>query len=198
MTVKIGVILGTVRTNSLGMKIFQYLENTFFDNEETEYTWIPLKDYSLPFYDHEEIPLGGHINELNNNEVKWLDTLKQQDGYIILSPEYDHSISGVLKNALDFVGLEVDHKPVQIITYSYYSDGGVLAANAIVPILQMLKMIVLPTPVLLWDADTNFTQGGLDMLVKNSIHFEKRLHEAFSDIEFYSKVLKQNPFLNKK
>ena len=195
MTIKIGVILGTIRPNSLGIKIMNYLKKTFHNDETVEYTWMPLQDYPLPFYQHAETPLTGHISNLTSNEKNWLDTLAKQDGYLILSPEYDHAITGSLKNALDFVGPEVDHKPVQIVTYSYYSDGGMLAAQSIVPILQMLKMIVLPTPVLLWNAENNFDeQGKLNLETENSAHFAKRLNEAFNEILFYSKLTTLNPY----
>ncbi|MQS76014.1 NADPH-dependent FMN reductase [Companilactobacillus halodurans] len=196
MGIKIGVILGTTRKHSLGGRIFKYLQNNIQSNADVKYTWIKLRDYPLPLYDHEETPLEEPIQDLNSNESEWLATLKQQDGYLILTPEYDHALPGGLKNAFDLVGPEVSRKPVQIIAYSHYSDGGTLAARSIVPILQMLKMIVLPTPALLWDADKNFTEhGDLQMDVLNSEHFAKRLQDVFVEINFYTSVLKQNPFL---
>jgi len=195
MITKIGVILGTPRTPSLGAKLMAYLQKTFSDTTDVAYTWMPLRDYPLPFYDHEETPLATPIHDLDHAEQKWLDTLADQDGYVILSPEYDHAIPGILKNALDFVGAEVDHKPVQIVTYSQYSDGGMLAAESMVEILQMLKMLVLPTPVLLWNATANFTASGeLDPAAANSAHFAQRLHEAFDELQFYSRLLKAHPY----
>ena len=119
--------------------------------------------------------------------------MNQQDGYLILTPEYDHAITGALKNALDLVGPEVNRKPVLTIAYSHFSDGGILAAQSIVPILQMLKMIVLPTPVLLWNADDNFAEDGTLLDAKNSDHFAKRLNEAVNEINFYTSTLKNNP-----
>ncbi|HIY92833.1 NADPH-dependent FMN reductase [Companilactobacillus sp. HBUAS56275] len=197
MAINIGIILGTVRSNSLGKRIFDFLKNSESETEEYHFTWINLKDYPLPLYNHEETPLEGNLSGLNKVESKWLDIIKQQDGYIIMSPEYDHAIPGGLKNALDFIGPEVESKPVQIVTYSYYSDGGMLAASSLVPILQMLKMIVLPTPLLLWNANDNFSEDGQLLPVKNSDHFEARLNEIFEDIEFYSKVLKENSRLKR-
>lgn len=194
MGIKIGIILGTTRHNSLGDKIFKYLQNTVQSNADVEYNWIKLSDYPLPLYDHEETPLENHIHDLNSVENSWLEQLNQQDGYLILTPEYDHAITGALKNAFDLVGPEVNRKPVLTIAYSHFSDGGILAAQSIVPILQMLKMIVLPTPVLLWNADDNFTEDGTLLDVKNSDHFAKRLNEAVNEINFYTSVLKNNPF----
>ncbi|GAD17350.1 NADPH-dependent FMN reductase [Lentilactobacillus otakiensis DSM 19908 = JCM 15040] len=154
-----------------------------------------LEDFPLDFYHHDETPLSNPITDLKSGEQKWLDHLKDNDGFVILTPEYDHAIPGVLKNALDYVGPEVDHKPIQIVTYSYYSDGGMLAAESFVEILQMLKMIVLPTPVLLWNANDNFTKDGqLITDAANSDHFEQRLQEAFHEIGFYTKLLHDNPF----
>lgn len=194
MTVKIGIILGTTRTPSLGSRIFAYLK-TVLPATTVDLTWIDLKDYPLPFYDHAETPLSATIQNLTPVEQRWLTDLKAQDGYLILSPEYDHAMPGSLKNALDFVGPEVDHKPVQIVTYSHYSDGGMLAAASMVGVLQMLKMLVLPTPVLLWDADQNFTaQGDLLPAVQNSDHFATRLQAAFDELVHYATVGKQQPY----
>lgn len=195
MTLNIGIILGTVRTPSLGGRLFKYLKNTYVDTDEVHYTWIDLLDYPLPLYNHPETPLSQPRSVMAPVEQAWLDTLAAQDGYIIISPEYDHAMTGALKNALDFVGPEVRNKPVQIVTYSFYSDGGMLAAESMVNVLRMLKMMVLHTPVLLWSCDDNFTDAGeLDKHIANSDHFERRLAEAFHDIEFYARVLKDNPY----
>lgn len=195
MTKQIGVILGSVRTNSLGEKIFKYLKSTFQNDDETIYNWIDLKDYPLPLYDHEETPLEDSIHDLDSVEAKWLHVLEQQDGYVILTPEYDHAITGALKNALDIVGPQVARKPVQILAYSHFSDGGILAAQSIVQILQMLNMIVLPSPALLWNADPNFDdEGQLIKSAENSDHFEQRLNDIFKEIGFYTQVLTDNPF----
>lgn len=194
MSVKIGVILGTTRTNSLGSRIFTYLQQQITVPDVT-FTWINLKDFPLPFYDHPETPLSEPLQGLDAAEQRWLTTLRAQDGFVILSPEYDHAMTGVLKNALDFIGPETDHKPVQIVTYSKYSDGGVLAAASMVAVLQMLKMMVLPTPVLLWNAEANFTdRGELVSSAENSDHFAHRLQAAFAEISHYARVMRDNPY----
>lgn len=70
-----------------------------------------------------------------------------------------------------------------------------LAAESFVEILQMLKMMVLPTPVLLWNATDNFkADGTLIADATNSDHFKQRLDEAFNEIGFYTKLLKDHPF----
>ncbi|EHO49901.1 NADPH-dependent FMN reductase [Lentilactobacillus kisonensis] len=192
--VKIGVILGSVRSK-LGESIFNYLQSMYSDTADVQFDWIKLDDFPLEPYHHDETPLSEGIQDLKVNEKRWLNQLNHEDGYVIVTPEYDHAIPGTLKNALDYVGPEVDRKPVQIISYSYYSDGGMLAAESFVEILQMLKMIVLPTPVLLWNANDNFTPAGhLILDAKNSDHFADRLDDAFHEISFYTKLLHEHPF----
>jgi NAD(P)H-dependent FMN reductase len=191
----IGVILGTTRKNALGARIFNYLKQAFPDTSEVHYTWLDLRDYPLPLYDHPETPLEDPIQEPTPIETKWLTAVANQDGYVILTPEYDHALPGGLKNALDLIGPEVEHKPVQIIGYSHFSDGGMLAAASLVPILQMLKMIVLPTPTLLWSADPCFDENGqINFAAANSQHFARRLHETMHDIGFYTRLLKEHPY----
>ncbi|MFC6207601.1 hypothetical protein [Levilactobacillus tongjiangensis] len=95
---------------------------------------------------------------------------------------------------VDFVGPETANKPVQIVTYSKYSDGGMLAAASFVGILQMLKMMVLPMPVLLWNADPNFLEdGGLSLDAPNSKHFAERLQVAFEELAHYALIMKEHP-----
>lgn len=192
--IKIGVVLGSIRSQ-LGESIIKYLESKFRDTQTVQFDWIRLENFPLEPYQHDETPLSNPITGLKASEHKWLDQLKADDGFVIMTPEYDHAIPGVLKNALDYVGPEVDHKPVQIISYSYYSDGGMLAAESFVEILQMLKMMVLPTPVLLWNVNDNFTEAGeLRKGAQNSDHFEARLEEAFHEIIFYTQLFHNHPF----
>lgn len=190
----VGIVLGSVRENSLGERIMRYWEAHTPNTEQVTYHWLKLRDFPLAPYEHDETPLSQTIQNLNANEQRWLDTLNQMDGYIFVSPEYDHALTGAFKNALDYVGPEVDHKPVQIVTYSSYSDGGMLAAANMVGILQMLKMMVLPEPVLLWNANDNFDDAGNLKDQANSDHFKARLNDAIHDITFYSQVLKNNPY----
>ncbi|WP_191983830.1 hypothetical protein [Lacticaseibacillus chiayiensis] len=66
-----------------------------------------------------------------------------------------------------------------------------LAAASLVPILQMRKMIVLPTPTLLWSADPCFDENGsINSASENSQHFARRLYETMHDIGFF----KERPY----
>ena len=65
MTTRIGIILGTPRQPSLGSHLFHYLQRTFPNTDKVTFTWLALRDYPLPFYDHEETPLETPIHDLS-------------------------------------------------------------------------------------------------------------------------------------
>lgn len=191
---KIAIILGTAR-QSAGTNIFDYLRKITRNNPGSEFEFLNLRDFDLPFYDHKETPLSETLTGKNEEETRWLDALKSADGYIMMTPEYDHAFTGILKNALDLVGPEVRRKPVQILAYTSYSDGGILAAQSLVQVLQMLKMIVLPNPLLISAVNDNFgPEGNFLPDAPSAEYFTERFENVLTEIIFYAKILKDNPY----
>lgn len=192
---QIAIILGSTRKVAAGQFIFDYLKQHAPKMGNIDYQWLDLKKYQLPFYNHSETPLAQPLTDLTTNEKNWLNALKQADGYLILTPEYDHALPGELKNALDYVGPEVARKPVQILSYTSYSDGGVLAAESLVPILQMLKTLVLPNPILISQVNDNFAADGrLLATAPSGDYYAQRLTNGIKELIFYSQLLKTHPF----
>lgn len=192
---QIAIILGITRKIAAGQFIFDYLKQHAPKMDNIDYQWLDLKKYQLPFYNHSETPLAQPLTDLTVNEKNWLNALKQADGYLILTPEYDHALPGELKNALDYVGPEVARKPVQILSYTSYSDGGVLAAESLVPILQMLKTLVLPNPILISQVNDNFAEDGrLLATAPSGDYYTQRLTNGIKELIFYSQLLKTHPF----
>ncbi|WP_461227257.1 NADPH-dependent FMN reductase [Lacticaseibacillus suihuaensis] len=195
MTLKLGIILGTIRHQSIGGKLFAYLQAAFPDHDDVRFDWIDLHDFPLPLYDHAETPADSPVQNLVFGESAWLAALAAQDGYVIISPEYDHAMTGALKNALDYVGQEISRKPLQIVTYSHDDTGGIMAAESMVNVLRMLDALVLPKPVLLAGCDRNFLPDGrLDETVATSAAYARRLAVAFHELEFYARLSHDHPY----
>ncbi|WP_225047781.1 NADPH-dependent FMN reductase [Lacticaseibacillus kribbianus] len=195
MPLKLGIILGTIRSQSIGGKLFAYLQATWPDQADVHYDWIDLHNFPLPLYDHAETPAHQPVQNLVPGERAWLDALAAQDGYLIISPEYDHAMTGALKNALDYVGPEVARKPVQIVTYSHDDTGGIMAAESMVNVFRMLDMLVLPKPVCLARCDRHFTvDGRLDEALPQSADYAHRLAVARHDLAFYAGLLHDHPY----
>jgi NAD(P)H-dependent FMN reductase len=75
--------------------------------------------------------------------MPWLEKLESSDAYVFVTAEYNHSIAGVLKNALDYVTWEIQRKPAQVVSHG--AAGGARAASDLKEILSESKAVPLPT-----------------------------------------------------
>jgi NAD(P)H-dependent FMN reductase len=85
---------------------------------------VDLRDHPLPFFD--EPASNRWMPSQNPEAVRWQETLARFDGFIFVVAEYNHSLTGVLKNALDQAYTQWEHKPFTAIAY-----GGVGGARAL-------------------------------------------------------------------
>src|SRR6202000_253924 len=74
----------------------------------------------------------------NPHTQQWAATIDQYDGFIIVTPEYNHSTSGVLKNAIDYLYAEWNNKAVGFVSYG--AVGGARAAEHLRLISGELQM----------------------------------------------------------
>lgn len=121
----IGIIAGSSRPGALNPQVVTWVKEQL-DAADIDSTVVNFADYDLPVLD-EEIPGGAH-QYANDHTKAWGAALEPFDGYIVVTPEYNHNVPGPLKNAIDFVGSEFAHKPVAFVSYG--ADKGVRAVEA--------------------------------------------------------------------
>jgi azobenzene reductase len=98
------------------------------------------------------VPLfnGEEEQNLVENVVKLRDKVRKADGIILATPEYHNGMSGVLKNALDFLGSEqLQHKPVALIAVSGGGKGGINALNNMRTVMRGLYANCIPRQLVL-------------------------------------------------
>ena len=98
---------------------------------------LDLRDYPMPFFD--EVASNAWAPTQNEVAVKWQKKLAEFDGYIFVVAEYNRSITGALKNALDQAYVEWARKPAGIVAYG--SVGGTRAAEHLRLIAVELQMV---------------------------------------------------------
>lgn len=143
----VNIILGSSRGNSLGRSLFNNLKqnkNEYENITGVKFVFIKLEDYHLPFFYEALPPMNNSHRELRENEQKWLNDMDAASGYIFLTPEYNHSFPGVLKNALDYLDCQGQQKPAKIVSYSDNGRGGQFGAADLAPVLMRLGFFVLP------------------------------------------------------
>ena len=193
----IAIILGSTRKNALGRRLFNYLKQLTAETTHatTQFTFLDLTNYHLPFFDDPLPPMANSQRDLPANQQQWLDDIAAADGYIFLTPEYNHAEPAVLKNALDFLAFEAQHKPAKLISYSDNLRGGQFGAAALVPILQRLGIVVLPKPTPVGNVQATLQPDG--QLIANAplaSRYRQGLSAALNEINYYTTVLTDHPF----
>jgi NAD(P)H-dependent FMN reductase len=121
---KIAIILGSTRPGRNGEAVAKWVLAQAADRT-ANYELVDLADYPLPHLDEVIPPAYGQY--ANDHTKKWAATISGFDGYIFVTPEYNHSISGVLKNAIDYLYAEWNNKAAGFVSYG--SLGGARAVE---------------------------------------------------------------------
>ncbi|WP_329009001.1 GNAT family N-acetyltransferase [Micromonospora rifamycinica] len=95
---------------------------------DVEVVPVALGDLGLPFLDEEESPSSGVYR--NEHTRRWSATVAAADGFIAVTPEYNHAMPATLKNALDYLGSEWAWKPIGFVSYGYTAAGTRAVAHA--------------------------------------------------------------------
>jgi len=161
---KILAFAGSTRTDSYNKKLIR-IASEEARKLGADVTLIDLRDYPLPIYD-------GDLEEqfgLPENGRKLKDLFFAHDGFLISSPEYNSSISGVLKNVIDWVSRPAPNekpllgfagKTAALLAASPGSLGGLRGLVTLRSILGNLGVIVLPAQFALSKADQAFNERG--------------------------------------
>lgn len=133
---KIGVILGSTRPGRNGKGVADWVIERSAGRSGATYELVDLADYPLPLLDE---PAPASAQQYTKEHTKrWAAKIAEFDGYVFVSPEYNHSTSSVLKNALDFLNVEWNDKAAALVTYG--SVGGARAAEHLRAILSELQV----------------------------------------------------------
>jgi NAD(P)H-dependent FMN reductase len=135
---KIAVILGSTRQNRFGEKPARWIFDELKKRKNVDAEFLDLRDYSMPFYDLPASPAWMQGEYGNDATRAWRKKIGEADGFIIVAPEYNRGYSAELKNALDHVYGEWNHKPVAFVSYGSVGGGRVVEQLRLVSIeLQM-------------------------------------------------------------
>lgn len=121
---KIQVILGSIREGRSGIKVAEWFMNAIKDFDGAEVELVDLIDYPMPLLADAISPMARGKNKNPNPAVqKWLDKIDSADGYVFITAEYNHSVPGALKNAIDYGNAEWAEKPVGFVGYGSFAGG---------------------------------------------------------------------------
>jgi NAD(P)H-dependent FMN reductase len=122
---KIGIILGSTRPGRNGEAVAQWAFDRASKRTDAEFELVDLLDYNLPHLDEAIPPSMDQYSKPHT--IAWAEKIASFDGFVMVTPEYNHSTSGALKNAIDFLFKEWNNKAVGFVSYG--SVGGTRAVE---------------------------------------------------------------------
>ena len=133
---RIGIILGSTRPNRNGEQVARWVLEIASRRRDACFELLDLRDYPLPHLDE---PLPPSFGDYQNEHTRqWAAKIASFDGFVIVTPEYNHGTSGVLKNALDYLYAEWNNKAVGFVSYG--GAGGTRAVEHLRLVAGELQM----------------------------------------------------------
>jgi NAD(P)H-dependent FMN reductase len=134
---KVLIVIGSARPGRVADKVLGYIQEDITNREGIEATVADLAVLNLPFFNNETSPLDPNYTIVDPQVAAWSELVKENDSILFITPEYNHSVSAIQKNALDSLGAEWNEKPVSAVAYGW--SGGSLAVLNLREILENLK-----------------------------------------------------------
>jgi len=126
------IFIASTRPGRIGLPVAQWFEQVAREHDGFDVEVVDLAEVALPFFDEPSHP---RLRRYEHQHTKdWSMTVDRADAFVFVTPEYNYGFNAVLKNAIDFLHQEWQHKPVGFVSY-----GGVAAGTRAV---QMLKQVV--------------------------------------------------------
>lgn len=122
---KLAIIIGSTRPGRVGESVARWVYELATRRQDAEFELVDIRDFNLPLLDEPVPPAQGQYSK--DHTKAWAAKIGSFDGYVFVTPEYNHGISGALKNAIDFLYAEWNNKAAGFIGYG--SAGGVRAVE---------------------------------------------------------------------
>lgn len=179
---KIGIIIGSTRPGRVGEQVGRWVFENATSFGKADYELIDLKEFNLPLLDEPSPPSKGQYTKPHTKA--WAAKIDTLDGFVFVTPEYNHSTSGALKNALDFLYKEWNNKSCGFVSYG--SAGGARAVEQLRLIAAELQLASVRNQVML-SLHTDFEQF---TVFRPDPRHVKSLQDLLSQVTTWATALK--------
>lgn len=179
---KIAIVTGSTRPGRNNEAVAKWVYDKAKLRKDAEFELIDIASYNLPLLDEPMPPL---LRQYTHEHTKaWSAKIASFDGYVFVTPEYNHSTSGALKNAIDYLLHEWNNKAAGFVSYG--GHGGVRAVEHLRLIMSEVMVATVRAQVtfsLLADFENYKT-------FKPGPHHEKHLNTMLDELIAWSGALK--------
>jgi NAD(P)H-dependent FMN reductase len=161
---KLHIILGSTRPTRALDRVSPWVVARARSHGAFDVEVLDLRDWVLPLFQEHIGSIGDRNDPSYSDPIvrRWNRTLKEADAVLVVTPEYLHSIPGVLKNAFDnvFVSYALRNKPLGAVGYSGGIASGVRAVEHLMHVAIEAEMVPLRDTVLIPRVDSAFDDRG--------------------------------------
>jgi NAD(P)H-dependent FMN reductase len=179
------VILGSVRegrkSEAPAKYLIQKLQTLGYQTQ-----LVDFKKLALPFYNAPTVPVVYYKTGYPNAAVQqWSDIARAANGFIIVTPEYNHGYPAVLKNALDWLYTEFEHKPFGLVGVSSGTVGGARVIEQLRTVIENFGAVAIKQTLMLGPIEKYFDETG--KLLEPS--FDKRIENFITGLQWWLEKL---------
>jgi NAD(P)H-dependent FMN reductase len=143
--IRVAIISGSTRPGRNNEAVFRWVYDLAKTRDDAQFELVDIADYNFPLLDE---PVPASMGQYQNEHTKrWAATIDACDAFVFVTPEYNHSTSGALKNALDFIYKEWNNKAAGFVSYG--SMGGARAVEHLRGIMAELQIADVRAQVML-------------------------------------------------
>jgi NAD(P)H-dependent FMN reductase len=140
------IIIASTRPGRVGLPVGTWFEQCAIAHGAVTVQVADLAEIDLPFLDEPNHPSQQKYTKQHTKD--WSARIAASDAFVFVMPEYNHSFTAPLKNAIDYLVKEWAFKPVGLVSYGGIS-GGLRAVQALKPVLSGLRMVPLTEAVVI-------------------------------------------------
>jgi len=173
--VKIGIVLGSTRPGRLGTGVAEWVAKHAAGREAADYEIVDVAEHDLDLLGEPVVPGAANRRYENEKTQAWSRVVDDFDGFVFVTPEYNHSVPAAMKNAFDVLGPEWPKKAVAFVAYG--ADGGVRAVEHWRSITANMSMPAARSQVSL-SLFTDFGEQGFAPVDRREAELEALLDEV--------------------
>jgi NAD(P)H-dependent FMN reductase len=183
MKPKILVIVGSTREGRSGRKVADWYMEQVSSRDDAEFELLDAAELNLSLFNE---PIPPMMHQYGARQTELAAIIGAADGFVFVTPEYNHSFPASLKNLIDYIAAEWGHKAVAYVGYGV--SGAVSAIDQLVSVMTQLRAVSVTDRVLIsniWEAlDENgvpkdaFQRGNIDTQVKELLWWVNALKAA--------------------
>ena len=143
--VKIAIVTGSTRPGRNNEAVARWVNQIAQQRTDADFELVDIADYHLPLFDEPMSPMFGKYTKPHTRA--WAEKIASFDGFVFVTPEYNHSIPGALKNAIDFLYREWNNKAAGFVSYG--GSGGVRAVEHLRLVMAELMVATVRAQVIL-------------------------------------------------